>query len=149
MKRWLFLMLVAVILPSGGTDIGKLQPVQVVCVMRENGMVVISTDTGDRGVGRDLQSAIVDMDACAIGEIFLETADHLLLGQECLPMVEQMAQILRPSCTISLVAGAPNLEAVGAFLTFHGPGITLMEYRAGRRELQTLITADGRMHLVP
>ena len=151
MKRWLWLLplLLAAFLPSGGTDIGKLQPVQVVCLTRENGAMVIRTDTGDQGMGIDLPSAVEDLKGCAPGEIFMETADHLLLMPDCLPMVEELAQLLRPSCTICLMEGEPNLDEVGDFLSLHGAGPTLMEYRAGWGELQTLKTVDGRMCLVP
>ena len=154
MNRWLWmpeaLFVVAVLgsRPSAGTDVGKLQPVQVVCLARTNGNVMVCTDTGDCGTGADLKTAVEDMKACAAGEIFLETADHLLLMPDCLELLEEAAVLLRPSCTLCLLEGEPNLEQIGQFLDLHAPKVTLMEYRAGWGKLQTLKTTDGRMCLV-
>ena len=154
MKKWLWMLaglMAAAALGSGetaGTDVGKLQPVQVVCLARLDGIVSVCTDTGEQGTGPDLKSAVENMKACAAGEIFLETADHLLLMPDCLELLEEAAALLRPSCTLCLLDGEPNMERIGPFLDLHAPAVTLMEYRAGWGQLQTLKTADGRMCLV-
>jgi hypothetical protein len=59
-----------------------------------------------------------------------------------------MTTYLRPSCGVCLEDGETDLEQVGLFLRQHTPEITLMKYRAGDRALQTLVTREGRMHLV-
>lgn len=151
-RLWLFAALLAAAIlgrtPSAGMDVGKLQPVQVVCLARGEGNVSVWTDTGDWGAGPDLKAAVEDMKACAAGEIFLETADHLLLMPDCLELLEDAAALLRPSCSLCLLEGEPDMEQIGQFLALHAPTVTLMEYRAGWGQLQTLKTADGRMTLV-
>lgn len=154
MKKWLWILgalaAAAVIgsKPSAGTDVGKLQPVQVVCIERADDNVIVWTDTGDQGVGEDFNAAVQDMKNAAIGEIFLETADHVLLSPGSLAQLENAASMLRPSCSVCLFEGELNLEQVGRFLEIHAPERTLMEYRAGLRKLQTLKSIDGRMTLV-
>lgn len=154
MKRWFcYLALVVTIAAlsgktSAGQDIGKLQPVQTVILTASNGMVVIETDTGDVGAGKTPNDAVADMKASAAEEIFLETADYLLLSPECAGLMPAMMEHLRPSCSVCLMEGQPDMEQVGAFLEQHAPHMTLMRYRAGERDLQTLITQEGRMELV-
>ncbi len=154
MKRWFFygaaLLLAAVLgwLPFTGTDVAKLQPVEVLRVGMEKGLVQVETDTGSIGKGTDLEKAFLDLKETATGEIFLETADYLLLRPEARGLLEALADYLRPACGICLESGTAKLEQVAPFLAAHEPGLTLQEYRAGQRELPTLNTHEGRLSLV-
>lgn len=154
MKRWLFcaaIILTAALLSGKGlpgADVGKLQPVQVVCISGGADWVKIETDTGDVGTGSDLEQAFGDMKATSSAEIFLDTAEYLLISQGSEGFISEMMTHLRPSCSVCIVDGEPDLEKVGAFLHQHEPKITLMHYRAGHRQLPTLKIQEGRMELV-
>ena len=154
MKRWLFFgaFVVAAVLLSGkgalGSDVGKLQPVQVVCVSGGADGVKIETDTGDMGTGSDLEQAFENMKATSPAELFLDTAEYLLVARGCEDLISQMMTYLRPSCAVCIVDGEAELEKVGAFLHQHEPRRTLLHYRAGQRELPTLKVREGRMELV-
>lgn len=154
MKKWLYFLTGLFVVgalgtdSSAGKDVGKLQPVQVVCLSYADDKVRIWTDTGDAGSGPDLMAAVGDMSAAAASEVFLETADYLLVSRDCLALLQDAAGVLRPSCSVCLMDGQPDMERVGQYLTLHIPQITLMEYRAGEQSLQTLKTTDGRMTLV-
>lgn len=154
MKRWLWYIGIVVAIAalggktSAGTDIAKLQPVQVVHLSCLEGQVLIETDTGDWGSGETLKDALNEMKASASREVFLDTADYLIVSQDCIDLLPAMMKQLRPSCNVCLENGQPDMAQVGAFLQQHTPEITLMEYRAGERQLQTLVTREGRMELV-
>lgn len=154
MKRWLcYLAAVFAVAAlnknaSAGHEIGDLQPVQTVALSIENGMVVLRTDTNNWGAGWSVAEAVADMEGSAPGKIFLETADYLLVTPECMDMVYAMANHLRPSCALCLVRGRPELEGVAEYLRHHEPRVTMLQYRAGGCQLQTLITKEGRMELV-
>lgn len=154
MKRWLwYIGIVAVIAalsgkPSAGKDIGKLQPIQVVRLTCPQGQVCMETDTGDVGMGENLKSALADMKLSAPAEIFLDTADYLIISPGCMDLLPAVMQYLRPSCSVCLEEGKPDMEQVGVYLQQHAPSITLMQYRAGERDLPTLVTREGRMRLV-
>lgn len=154
MKRWLwYVVIIGVVAAlsgktSAGTDIGTLQPVQTVRLSCVRGQVCVETDTGDMGIGEDLKSALNDMKNSAVGEIFLDTADYLIVSPACVDLLPAMTTCLRPSCGVCLEDGETDLEQVGLFLRQHTPEITLMKYRAGEHALQTLVTREGRMHLV-
>lgn len=154
MKRWLcYLCALAAVVGLGsngsaGKDIGKLQPVQVVYMTCKNGRVLLQTDTGDWGQGDALVDALQNMKASSSREVFLETADYLLLSPECESLLPAVTDLLRPSCALCLIDGQPDMGQVGAYLQLHSPHTTLVQYRAGDRQLQTLVTQEGRMELV-
>lgn len=154
MKRWLWYVIIigAVAALSGksssGKDIGTLQPVQTVRLSCISGQVLVETDTGDLGVGEDLKAALEDMERTSSGNVFLDTADYLIVSPVCTDLLPAMAAYLRPSCALCMGEGEINMEQVGLFLQRHTPDITLMKYRAGDRELQTLLSQEGRMYLV-
>lgn len=154
MKRWLYYIVIVIVVAalsgntSAGSDVGKLQPVQVVRVTRQDGAVVLETDTADRGVGARLSSALADMKRAASAEIFLDTADHLVVSPECEGLIPELMAYLRPSCAVCVGEGEVDMEQVGAFLEIHKPEVTLMRYRAGETDLPILVAREGRMELV-
>lgn len=154
MKRWLWylaaLLLVAALgwMPFTGTDVAKLQPVEVIRLSLEGDIIRVETDTGGSGSGTDLEEAFSDLKESTPGKVFLETADYLLLSREAQGLLEPLAAYLRPACSICLETGKAELETVADFLGAHEPGMTLQEYRAGKRELPELYAREGRMYLV-
>lgn len=153
MKRWFFfdaLFLAAVLLwkPFDGTDVARLQPVEVIRVSKQDGMILVETDTGDSGTGADLAGAFGDLKKTTAGEVFLETAEHLLVSSDGLELLPALEDYLRPSCNIYIEKGAADLEQAAEYLTAHESDITLSDYRAGMHALPVLQTAEGRMLLV-
>lgn len=152
MKRWGYLLLVvlAAAMPGGrtgaGTDVAKLHPVEVVSVACTEGMIRVQTDTGDTGVGTSLRSAIEDLHRTASAEVFLETAEYLLIDRE--EMLVELMDYLRPSCSVCILQGEVQLEYVASYLQLHRPTATLRKYRAGMKGLQILRVTEGRMELV-
>lgn len=154
MKKWLFYALTLALIPAlsfgglGGEDIGKLQPVQVVIVRAEGEQLVLMTDTEDSGKGGDIHRAIHDMKQTAPANVFLDTADYLLLEPETEEYLPQLRAYLRPSCSLCYVTGNVSLEKAGEFLQFHEPKLTLTQYDAGKRDIPYLLEEEGRMKLV-
>lgn len=153
MKRWSWLLVVLVAFFAGrteiGTDVGKLEPVQVVRLSETNGQVKVETDTGEWGVGADVEAALAALHGSADAEVTLDTAEYLLLATEDEETVLALAERLRPSCVLCSGGRQTELEGLGTFLQIHRPTLTLMRYRAGDRDIQTVLDADGRLELVP
>lgn len=147
MKRWL-LYIIALLLcgvsSNCGTDIGELAPVEVVWLSETAGQIYLETDTGDMGHGDTIQAALTDMKAAAPGTIFLETADYLIVepGNEIL--LEQLYDILRPSCKVCAAQLMPNMKLVAAFLNAHEPQVTLRQYQVEKCALPILREQEGR-----
>ncbi len=140
------LLAAALLLPSKGTDVGKLLPVEVLAVDQKDGWVVLETDTQDAGMGRTVKEAVENLKETTAGIVFLDTADYLLVSPQAADAVEALRPYLKKSVRLCTVEGQADLEAAAAFLAVHPPRTRLKAYRDGMN-LQTLRCENGRMIL--
>lgn len=150
MKRWsmyaLVMALVHFLSPVPKTDVGELLPVELIYVhYGENGMVWVETDTGDRGTGETLEAALGDLMETASGNIFLDTADYLILHRNAAALLPQLWKILRPATQVCLGNGIE--ENTVDFLSAHKPGATLNDIRSGTWTLPVLKRIEERYKL--
>lgn len=135
MKKWLIpaavLAAVAVFsrLPHPARDIADLKPVRAVYIHMEGRNFHVQTDTGDSGSGPDLAEACADLRSKADGEIFLDTAEFLILDPEA-PITGKIFTLLRPDCRVTFTDAPPDLEKAAAYLSQHPPKLTLARLRA-------------------
>lgn len=150
MKYWLvfFSLFIATAIfgtnSSRGTDIAKLAPIGVVWLSEGDGKIFLKTDTGDFGVGEDMQAALEDMKATASGTVFLDTADYLIVEQGREELLEQAYTFLRPSCMICVAEKMPDLEVAAEYLSAHEPELTLRQYRVEKGNIPELVELEGR-----
>lgn len=153
MRRWIIYAVIlgasAMLNVTGfvGTDVGKLLPVQAVRVTKAGNMVIMQTDTGDIGIGTNPVKALGDMQDSAAGNLFLETADYLILQPGCEELLPELAEILRPSCKVCTEDGETDPEAAAEYLAVHEPAMTLRDWLGGERNIPTLMVREGRMEL--
>ena len=135
MKKWLIpaavLAAVAIFsrLPHPARDIADLKPVRAVYIHMEGRNFHVQTDTGDSGSGPDLAEACADLRSKADGEIFLDTAEFLILDPK-VPITEVFYSLLRPDCRVTFTDAPPDLEKAAAYLSQHPPKLTLARLRA-------------------
>ena len=135
MKKWLIFLavLTAVAIlsrrPHPARDVARLEPVQAVYIYQKNGTLCIETDTGAAGSGYTLTEAAADLKASASGEIFLDTAEFLLIDPE-VTITADFHTLLRPTCGVTFTTAPPDLQATADYLTIHQPSVTLLELRA-------------------
>lgn len=152
MKRWAILgiaLAVLILLPenNAGTDVAKLEPVGVLRAGAENGRLILETDTGQIGAGRNLKEAVDDMNETSGGKVFLETVGHLLVTPSASKWLPELAEALRPSCCICLDITGAELQTAAEYLSIHRPNLTLRRYRQGIGTMQILYLREGRMRL--
>ena len=154
MKHWFWyllgLLMVAGIggMPFSGSDVAQLQPVQVVGVEMDDGVVTVSTDTGDVGVGNDLQGAFQNLKDTTMGQVFLETAEYLLVDPSAMGLVPELMGYLRAGCGVCLMEADVDMEKVGLYLEAHPPTVTLQDCRVMQVSLPRLImNREERMEL--
>lgn len=135
MKRYLLWIAAAVIAIScfseKGTDVGKLVPVQLLQVYRENGMLVLETDTGDVGRGYTVEKALNDLKDKASGTIFLDTADYLLVTDETAIRINALASVMRPGTEVCMVKEPVDGEQAAKYLEAHTPEASILRIRTG------------------
>ena len=92
MRMVLYVVIIAALClaPLERLNVADLEPVQVVAVYAEDGLLTIKTDTDDVGKGADVQKALADMKARTATVIYLDTAEYLLVE----PGTEEQARIL-------------------------------------------------------
>ena len=118
-------------LPHPAVDVSRLEPVQVVYLYLDQGRLWLETDTGSFGSGDSLTEAANDLKANASGEIFLDTAEFLILDPE-VPIEPDFYDHLRPGCKVCYADAPPDLTVAAAFLATHSPEITLAHLRPQR-----------------
>lgn len=155
MKYWAWyigaVVLVAALgwMPFLGTDVARLRPVELISVSREEAQVLVETDTGDSGRGRTLELALEDLHDSTPGEMFLETAEYLLITPDARSLLPELTKTLRPSCKVCLAEGPVDMEKAAAYLSVHEPELTLQDYRTGEKDIPILIMEGERGQLVP
>ena len=112
MKKWLYpaVFLAAAILsrlPHPAVDIARLDPVRAIYLYMDGAAMTIETDSGDSGSGADLEAAYADLRNNADREIFLDTAEFLILDPN-VPITEDFYELLRP--TTQVVCSAEKLS---------------------------------------
>lgn len=148
MRRWLLLLcgllLVCWLSPEQGSDVGELQPVELLQVYRKGDEVIMSTDTGDVGTGTTLKAAWKNLKETTPGTIFLETADYLLLTIETEEMLSELSRLLRPAAEVCLVERPVNEQDAAAWLAAHPPGVSLRSVRYDEKPVPFLCLTEGR-----
>lgn len=134
MKKWLFLtaVLIAVAVlshrPHPARDVAKLEPIQTLYVYIDGTELSIETDTGARGTGKTLTEAAAAMKANASAELFLDTAEFLILAPE-VSITEEFHTLLSPTCKVTITTTTPDLQTISDYLTTHSPQTTLSDVR--------------------
>lgn len=145
MRSWKWMLAataLAVLLPSQGTDVGKLKPAELLYAQKEGAEYIIQTDTGDEGRGDSVESALMDLKETADGAVFLETVEYLLLTEETRDAMRDFAQYLRPTVQPCVLYGEADLRSTAKYLSAHQPKSLL------RKQTTAILTAErGRYHL--
>ena len=135
-------------LPFIGTDVAKLHPIEVLIVKCENGMFSVSTDSGLTGSGTDVPQALSDLKLAAPGEVFMETANYVLLTLECTDVIDALFAYIRPACQIYFLEGEGKMTDVAKYLESHPSDATLLACRRGETRIPKLIVQEGGYRLV-
>ena len=123
MKRlMIYLGLLALLFaaPVESADIGKLLPVQVISIRKENGWVVLETDTEDVGMGGTAVQALQNLKDTASGIIYLDTAEYLLLEKDTQEDAEALRSELKPSVRLCMCNKPIDLAEAAKYLRVHG-----------------------------
>jgi len=123
------LLLIAVVLiPVERLDVGKLEPVQAVWAYRENGIIVLETDTEDKGSGETVEEALKDLEANCLGIIYLDTAQFLLVSEDLQEQIPELGQYLKGSVRLCVWDGKGSVEDAAKYMAAHEIGCKLRRW---------------------
>ena len=149
MIRWLLYIIIVVgifLVPTEGTDVGKLQPVQTVAVYQVDDHYVIETDTRDVGQGTSLQKAIENLKETTPAVVYLDTADFLLVDGVVEHQLDELKGVLKGSVSVYRLSGTQDLKETSKFLSTKQKGPSLKSWKNGVI-LPVLTCKNGRMIL--
>ena len=131
MKRILYLLLLvaAVLAAPKGTDVGKLQPIEIVMVSARDNMVIMETDTEDYGKGVTVEEALEDLRERSQGIVLLDTAEYLLLERGAERYLEELKDMLKGNVRVCYVSGEIDLREVSQYLNIHRPKTRLIDVK--------------------
>ena len=112
MRKLLYIIIgvTVLLLPVDRLDAAKLLPVEAVAVTVEDGHVVLVTDTEDRGEGINAEAALKDLKERALGIIYLDTANYLLIGEGAEEPAEELRKHLKRRVQTGSYAGGDVME---------------------------------------
>ena len=87
------------------------------------------------------------MEMTAFGQVFLDTAEYLLISPEALRWLPELSELLRSSCQVCLADGVADLAAATEYLAVHEPGYTLGDWEKSETGLPVLYSIEERMYL--
>ena len=144
MNKWLWALLALGALlwnPAEPRDVGKLIPVELVQLSRDRDGVTVRTDTGNKGWGENLEEAMEDLKRKASGEIFLESAEYVLLTGDMLESIPALPGYFRPGTQVYEAPVLEDLEGAAAYLGQNNRGSPL--FRLQNKNLPRLIRERG------
>ena len=121
------------LLPFRATDAAKLLPVKTVVVMKSGDEYVVDVGAGVRAIGRTLSEALERLKEEVTGEIFLPTAEQVIVRGADAETVEAAAEeeAFRPAAGFYQTPIAdPDPEALGDYLASHQSNYTILDARA-------------------
>lgn len=115
-------------IPVERMEIRDLEPIQAVWMYREEGEIVLKTDTEDEGRGESVQEALEDMKEKSSGIVYLDTAQFLLVSDNAQEQIGELTPYLKGKVKISLWEGGEIQEAA-RYMQSHKIGVKLARWR--------------------
>lgn len=115
----------ALLVPVQRTDVGKLQPIEVVAIQARDHQIILRTELGDRGEGKSVEEALENMKQTTAGVIYLDTAEYLLVSPGAQEYVKEMNDYLKYDVRICIAEEEIPLEKTAAYLDSHKPKLRM------------------------
>jgi hypothetical protein len=142
-------LLLTVILSLGGKlpftawEMSILEPVELLIAEEAEGGVLLRTEKGHRGWGKDFASAAKDVQNTAAGQVLLSTVRSLvLIGDVPLPQ-----GILRPATAVYTAWGVDDPKALGEYLQNRMGSVTLGMLWEGNIHAPLLLPGERGLYL--
>lgn len=151
MRQWKWILAAFVgmlLLPKGqGVDIGKLEPIELLCICHEEGKLKICTDGEACGTGATLEEALARMKETASKTVFLDTAAYVVLTEETEELCHALGEVLHPSAKVLLATGRVDVKRLVPYLRSRDLPVTLRQAITEKAPLPQLGMEEGRYYI--
>lgn len=147
--KWIFYLAAlgaALLVPVDRSDVGELQPIEVVSLSVKREEVVIKTDTGDLGSGVSVDAALQNLKETTPGIVYLDTAEYLLVNADAKALIPDISRCLKDKVKVCYMDGEPDLKMAASYLAVHSPKETLGSWNE-QTELEILSWNSERFNL--
>lgn len=134
---YIIVLLGLIAVPAERSDVGNLLPIEVISIYKDAHGVQIQTDTGNVGSGADLEDAYHNLKESASRDVYLDTADYLILSGGAKELTPLLTQYLKKGIKVCQVEGQLQIMEAAPYLLTHSPEIRLQDVNK-ESELQTL-----------
>lgn len=141
MKRWhwilggLLLCCNLPIIPHHRIAVGKLEPVEVIYFQRIGELCTVETDTGSLGQGDDFEVALENLKINALGEVFLDTVDNIIIQEDCEEHLTAVYKNFRPATRVYAAERVEDIEKTAIYLRTHIENVSISEYLSGEKTI--------------
>ena len=111
---------------------------------RVEDQVLVSTDVGAGGIGPTVKDAIENMKETTAGELFLDTADFLLVTERGQEELASIKELLKPSVRVCVANSEMDLKDAASYLAVHKLLVRLRQC-SSLKELPILAEENGKI----
>lgn len=131
MKRIIFcciLLAAAVMVPIKKIDISDLEPIQIVRMDRQEGSIILETDTGDVGKGENVQAALNQLKKVSSGIVYLDTAEYLVVTDYAKAYIGHIKPFLKNGVRVCLWNGTEKIKDAAKYMKAHKNGVRIKNW---------------------
>lgn len=130
---YVIVLLIALWIPVNRIDISNLEPIRAIWIDQENGKYVVSTDTEDIGIGDTVEQAVDMMKKGCEKIIYLDTAQYLLVSDNCKEAIGGISRFLKDKVKIGIWDGEGKIAKAATYMQTHRLGTKLKDYILGEK----------------
>ena len=123
------LLIPLLFVPLNRVNIADLLPVEAVAVYADAEQIVLETDTGHKGSGETVETALAALKGNTPGVIYLDTAAYLLVDPDAVELVDSLRPYLKPSVKVCVCEAAGKVKYAVEYLQVHGDFVRLKNWK--------------------
>lgn len=135
MKRipiYILLIILTFLAPVRRVNVGQLEPVEAVFVLRQGDTVTVMTDTGNSGQGTTALAAMQDMMEKTPAVIYLDTAHYLIMTENAQADADHLRKQVKSTVGVCYMEGQLDVQEAVRYLDVHGRLPTIKEWKPGQ-----------------
>lgn len=115
--------------PLNRVEIANLEPIQAVWMNKEDGQILLKTDTGSRGTGQTVADALANLKETSPSIVYLDTAEYLLVSENAEEEIAALAPYVKKSVRLCQWDGEGDVEWAVKYANAHKIGTKICHWK--------------------